>query len=110
VAQTTAEVETHAALIAREQEKLGYLDEALTRLDVGRYGKCLRCGESIPIERLNAIPFASHCVDCQEKLNRARPGWGEGATIPPYDHQWTLPEEMEEFSGTGVRSTDPEES
>jgi hypothetical protein len=37
-ARTTAEVETHAGLIARAEEKLKFLDDALTRLDAGKYG------------------------------------------------------------------------
>jgi RNA polymerase-binding transcription factor DksA len=40
-ARTTAEIETHAGLIARAEEKLKFLDEALTRLDAGKYGRCL---------------------------------------------------------------------
>ncbi len=108
-ARATAEVETHAGLIARAEEKLRDLDEALARLDAGKYGRCLQCGGAIPIERLMAIPFASYCVDCQEKRNRAKAGWGEGITIPPYDHQWTLPEEMEVPTEREYHSTDPEE-
>ncbi len=108
-ARTTAEIETHAGLIAREEEKFKYLDEALARLEAGTYGRCLACGGAIPIERLMAIPFASYCIDCQEKRNRAKVSWGEGGTIPPYDHQWTVPEEMEEPAEREGRSTDPEE-
>jgi DnaK suppressor protein len=110
-ARTTAEVETHAGLIARAEEKLKFLDEALARLDAGKYGRCLGCRELIPFERLKALPFAAYCVDCQEKRNRARRGWGEGTIIPPYDHQWTVPEEMEESKSEGreYHSTDPEE-
>jgi DnaK suppressor protein len=103
------EVETHAGLIARAEEKLKFLDEALARLDAGKYGRCLGCGELIPLERLKALPFAAYCVDCQEKRNRARFGWGEGTIIPPYDHQWTVPEEMEEPAEREYHSTDPEE-
>jgi DnaK suppressor protein len=106
--RTTAEVETHAGLIARAEEKLKFLDEALARLDAGKYGRCLGCRELIPLERLKALPF-SYCVDCQEKRNRARRGWGEGTIIPPYDHQWTVPEEMEESEGRESHRTDPEE-
>jgi DnaK suppressor protein len=95
-ANASAEVETHAGLIAREEEKLRYLDEAITRLDAGKYGTCMECGAAIPIERLMAIPFVSYCLKCQEKHNRTQPGWGEGTIIPPYDHQWTLPGEMED--------------
>lgn len=42
-ARVTAEVETHAGLIARAEEKLRSLDEALTRLDAGKYGRCIGC-------------------------------------------------------------------
>jgi DnaK suppressor protein len=108
-ASTTAEVETHAGLIARAEEKLKFIDEALVRLDAGKYGRCLACGELIPLERLRAVPFAAYCVDCQENRNRVKHGWGEGTVIPPYDHQWTVPEEMEESEGREYRSTDPEE-
>jgi RNA polymerase-binding protein DksA len=101
LAYTTTEIETHAALIAREEEKLRYLDEALTRLNSGKYGKCLDCGTAILVERLTLIPLASYCIECQKKRNGARLGWGEGTTMAPYDHQWTLPDEMEE-GGTRV--------
>jgi hypothetical protein len=67
-----------SALIAREENKLKYLDEALARLDAGKYGICLGCSEPIPLERLMVLPFASYWVDCQEKRNRARRDWGEG--------------------------------
>jgi DnaK suppressor protein len=106
-ANSTEEVETHAGLIAREEEKLNYFDEALARIDAGKYGKCLKCHEPIPFERLRAVPFASYCIDCQAESNRARPGWGDGGTIEPYDHQWTVPEEMEEPAEPEYRSTGP---
>ena len=107
-ARTSAEVETHAALIARAEEKLKFLDEALGRLDAGNYGRCANCRELIPLERLKALPFAAYCVDCQQSRNRAGRDWGEGKMIPPYDHQWTVPEEMaaaeREDRGTGLES------
>ncbi len=81
----------------------------MTRLDAGKYGRCLKCGGAIPVQRLMMIPFASYCVDCQEKLHRARGGWGDGTTIPPYDHLWNLPEEREEPVDHDYRSTDSEE-
>ena len=93
---------------AREKE-VRYLDEAFARLDAGTYGRCLKCGGAIPIERLMAIPFASYCVDCQQSLHRDRGGWGEGTTIAPFDQQWTLPEEMETPTEREYRATDPEE-
>jgi DnaK suppressor protein len=108
-ASTTDEIETHAGLIARAEEKLRYLGEAFARLDAGQYGRCLKCGSTIPIEPLMAIPFASYCVQCQQRLRRARGGWGEGTTIAPYDQLWAVPEEMKESTERESRRTDPEE-
>ena len=96
LARATADVETHAGLIAQAEEKLKFVDDAITRLEHGKYGECMGCREPIPIERLMVLPFAVYCVDCQQKRNRAKRGWSAGAMIPPYDHQWTVPEEMEE--------------
>lgn len=108
-ADTSEEVETHAALISGAEEKLRNLDEALTRLEEGRYGICLGCRLPIPLERLRAIPFAAYCVDCQETRNRRGAGWAQGGTIQPYDQQWTLPEEMEEAPGREYHSIAVEE-
>ncbi len=95
-ARTDTDVETHASLIARAEERLRYIDEAIGRVDEGRYGICAGCREHIPVERLRAVPLAIYCVDCQKKPDRVGRGWNEGGTIQPYDQQWTLPEEMEE--------------
>jgi DnaK suppressor protein len=108
-ARSTADLETHAGLIARLEEKLRFVDEALARLDAGKYGMCVECHEPIPIERLIALPFAAYCVNCQQAQNRAQQGWGEGSMIPPYDQQWTPPEEMEEPLEREYRTTGPEE-
>ncbi len=105
VARATQDVETHAGLIGRAEEKLQFIDEALSRLDRGRYGECIGCHEPIPIERLIALPFASYCVDCQTRRNRAKHGWSAGTMIPPYDRQWTLPEGMEEAGERGHLAT-----
>jgi DnaK suppressor protein len=37
---------------------------ALDRLDSGTYGRCEACGEPIPVERLEAIPYTQRCVAC----------------------------------------------
>lgn len=49
------------------RETLLKIDEALRKLDEGTYGKCEDCGEEISEERLNILPFAIYCRDCQEK-------------------------------------------
>jgi RNA polymerase-binding transcription factor DksA len=96
---STADIETNAGLIAVAQEKLRHLDEAMVRFDAGKYGRCLKCGGAILIERLMAIPFASYCVDCQKKLNHEEGGWGHA----PYDRQWTVSKEVEDKGGQGVQ-------
>ncbi len=98
-AKASADVETHAGLIAAAEEKLKYFDDALARLEEGKYGSCMECQRPIPIERLIAIPFALYCVECEATRKGPKVQWSEGGTIPPYDSQWTPPEEMEEQSG-----------
>jgi DnaK suppressor protein len=41
------------------------IDTALAKMDAGTYGICEKCGEPIPEERLEALPFASLCVRCK---------------------------------------------
>ena len=41
---------------------LGEIDQALARLDVGAYGVCSVCGETIPEARLAAVPYATLCI------------------------------------------------
>jgi DnaK suppressor protein len=56
-----------AATLTRHQAQLRAVEEALLRIEEGVYGICEDCGEEIPIGRLNAMPFALRCVDCQER-------------------------------------------
>ena len=52
------------AVLAATRRRLADLDDALTRLDVGAYGICERCGHPLPIDRLAVRPFARTCVTC----------------------------------------------
>ena len=54
----------------KEFEKLRLVEEAIEKLDEGQYGICLECEELISEERLTVIPFASHCVDCLELIEK----------------------------------------
>lgn len=47
------------------------IDEALARIDAGTYGTCAACGREIPEERLEAIPYATLCVDDKRAAERA---------------------------------------
>jgi hypothetical protein len=54
------------ALIQMKAETLNKINEALTRLEEGRYGLCFECGDEIAEQRLRALPFAVRCKDCEE--------------------------------------------
>src|SRR6267378_865410 len=46
---------------------LGLVDEALERMEQGSYGECVHCGGEMQPKRLDAVPWARHCIPCQEK-------------------------------------------
>ena len=52
-------LEENAAQLVQE------IDDALRRIDAGTYGTCARCGQPIPEERLDAVPYATLCVTCK---------------------------------------------
>lgn len=43
---------------------IGKVENALVRIEAGKYGICERCGEAIPVARLEALPYSTLCVDC----------------------------------------------
>ena len=53
-----------------DREVLQKVDEALIRLETGGFGQCLECGAEINRKRLEAVPWASHCIVCQEKMEK----------------------------------------
>ena len=60
------------ALRDRSDQQLVLVDEALARLDDGTFGTCVRCGQAIASERLEALPWAARCIDCQRLAARDR--------------------------------------
>ena len=60
------------ALRDRATQQLALVDAAIERLDHGTFGVCVRCGEPIAVGRLEALPWASHCIGCQSALDRGR--------------------------------------
>lgn len=58
---------------AKDMNRLNQIDAALARIEQGRYGLCLRCGQRIGQGRLEAIPYANLCIECKaadERKNR----------------------------------------
>ena len=58
------------ALRDHNEAHLAAVEAALVRLDDGTYGTCVRCGRPIAPERLDALPWAAHCIDCQRIVGR----------------------------------------
>lgn len=60
------------ALIQMKAETLNKINEALSRLEEGTYGRCFECAEEIAEPRLRALPFAVRCKDCEEARENAQ--------------------------------------
>jgi RNA polymerase-binding protein DksA len=61
------------AIGSQELKRLRLIDSALTRIQQGKYGLCMKCGKKIPHDRLEAIPYALMCIECktvEERRNR----------------------------------------
>lgn len=65
-AQATAERSSLLSLVEQLQENRREVAAALERIEQGTYGKCERCGNEIPVERLEALPTARLCVTCKQ--------------------------------------------
>jgi len=50
---------------------LSAIDAALERIEEGSYGLCRSCGRQIAPERLEAIPYATLCIECKRKEERS---------------------------------------
>ena len=57
-----------ASLINIQHEDLLKMDVAENKLNEGTYGICEECGAEISESRLEALPYAIRCVECEEKL------------------------------------------
>lgn len=53
-----------------ERNILKMVQEALKRIDAGDYGYCQSCEEEIQERRLDAVPWAKHCIRCQDLQER----------------------------------------
>jgi RNA polymerase-binding transcription factor DksA len=58
------------ALLQMRSETMTRIDEALVRLDAGKYGSCFECEGEISERRLRALPFAVRCQACEERREK----------------------------------------
>jgi DnaK suppressor protein len=61
-----------AKIIGNKSEEIDDIDSALHKLEDGTYGVCEECGDDIPVKRLDAVPSASYCVNCQDVIDRIK--------------------------------------
>ncbi len=59
-----------ASVLGARSKELDNINEALLKLREGTYGMCEECGCDIPMKRLQAVPFALYCRDCQADIER----------------------------------------
>jgi RNA polymerase-binding protein DksA len=69
-ATATLDREIDYSLEENSEQVLRAIEAALERIEDGRFGICQTCGEPISEERLEAIPYATQCIDCRRKGER----------------------------------------
>ena len=68
----SAQGELSSQLAEAESRELASIENALERIDRGVYGTCENCGGRIPAARLQAVPYATLCIQCQREAERSR--------------------------------------
>jgi RNA polymerase-binding protein DksA len=70
VATATFDREMASTLEENSTQVLGAIDTALARIEEGTFGICQQCGKPIVEERLEALPWATLCIECKRKQER----------------------------------------
>lgn len=70
IASSDVERRTLDTLGGQEMQRLNLIDAALSRIERGEYGYCLKTGKPIPEPRLEAIPYALYTIEYQKQLER----------------------------------------
>ena len=60
------------ARASQDRSRLRLIQRALERINDGSFGICAECEDPIGLKRLQALPWASHCLQCQEQTEVAR--------------------------------------
>jgi RNA polymerase-binding protein DksA len=69
-ATVTYDRELGYTLEENSEHVLAEIEAALERIEAGTYGTCRTCGQPISEERLEAIPYATQCIDCKRREER----------------------------------------
>ena len=58
------------AQVTQNRGRLRLVELALERIRIGTFGTCAECGAAIGLRRLQAVPWANHCIQCQERYEQ----------------------------------------
>lgn len=65
-----AQAEINSQMAQVESRELNQIENALERMREGRYGKCDTCDKPINVLRLQAVPYATECINCARRAER----------------------------------------
>jgi DnaK suppressor protein len=71
LASEIIEQDVAVSLLGNAADTLDQIESALQRIEDGCYGRCAECQTRIPSARLEAIPYATCCVECASRRERA---------------------------------------
>ena len=77
----SAQDELSSQLAEVESRELAYIENALEQMREGNYGRCEICNSNIPLARLQALPYATLCIDCQRELEKHGDSNVQGAEL-----------------------------
>jgi len=66
----SAQDEISSQLAEVESRELTSIETALERMRKGDYGLCESCNQAIPLARLQALPYAMTCIQCQREAEK----------------------------------------
>ncbi|MDX1962469.1 MAG: TraR/DksA family transcriptional regulator [Pirellulales bacterium] len=74
----SAQDEISSQLAEVESRELAQIENALERIREGKYGVCEGCSVKIPLARMNALPYATLCIECQREAEKSGDYGGSG--------------------------------
>ena len=69
--QRAGEREMAITLLENDSDRHRNLQDALQRIEDGTYGVCAQCDSDISLKRLNAVPWAQYCLECQSLVDQS---------------------------------------
>ena len=71
----SAQDELNSQLAEVASRELKQIETAISMISNGTYGLCEFCQKNIPLARLQALPYASNCIECQTKVETLGEDW-----------------------------------